>query len=325
MNQRTISALIVWAMAAQSFAASEAVTNGCAFSEIQQAIRTYTNDNAALHAVGLKYKDAKELRVSASAHAALIQAGDLSEFTNVLAGYREALLTGSRARRPASLMGLYLGNASSPAVASVLSNEIVRLSSGLQDESTDEYRRALLALALDHTPDLVVDSWLRRETESLLHAATNRSLLVHGRALLDAVSRALASRGDPMTREVVVRLRQLDGQYMEPYCQRYEWMYRIATATHPEETLQRAAASGDEILEHWCIRFIHQKRLTSMLPFAEQRSRETSSLTRDYYLHLIRDLRNPDQIRGPLGSRENPIYSSEQLAPPPSSEDSSRK
>jgi len=300
--------------------------NTSALSEIQNAICTYTNNDVALRAVGLKYKNSEELEVSRSAHAALIRAHDVSEFNNVLAHYREALLTNSSDRyKFSSLMDLYLQYGHSSVVTSVLNNEIVILNSGQQDQSTALYRRSLLTLVLDSSPELAVDSWLRKETQALLCAATNQSVLVYNRPLFDSMLRTLATRGDSITPTIIASLRQLDDQYMEPYCKRYEWMYQVVTATYPEDTLRKAITSDDDILERWCIQFIHQKRLKSMLSFMEQRSRETSSLTRDYYLQLIHDLNNPEQIKGPIGSRENPIYSRDQLSPPPFIEKSGQR
>lgn len=50
-----------------------------------------------------------------------------------------------------------------------------------------------------------------------------------------------------------------------------------------------------------------------MLAFAEQRLGETSAYKHDWYVLLVKDLKNPEKIKGPIGSRENPIVMSEQL------------
>lgn len=326
MNRKMTTALTVFALAAQVLVALASNADESSLIEIQQAMRTYTNDHAALRAVGLKYKDAVDPKVSRSAHAALIRADDVSQFTNVLAGFRESFLAESSERgKFTSLMSLYVREARAPAVASALKTEVAALDFDQQAEANGTYRRALLALVLDDSPNLVSDSWLHKETESLLYAATNRAVFVYNQALLDSMTRALAARGDSATLEVVARLRQVGGKAIEPYCKRYDWMYQVSTAPHPEEILPTAMASGDDTLEQWCIRFIHEKRLATMLPFAEQRSHETTGLTKNYYLQLIHDLKNPDQIKGPLGSYENPVYISEPLIRPPAGNDAQQK
>ena len=322
MNQILTTAATTFAIAIQALAGFASNANESSLVEIQQTMRTHTNDLAAVRAVGLKYMDASDPNVSRAAHAALIRANDLSQLSNVLAGFRESLLSESgESGKYTSLMSLYMQQACTSVVASVLKPEIATLDFDQHSEAKAMYRRALLAIILDYSPELASDSWLHKETDSLLPSATNRSVFVRNQSLLDSMSRALASRGDPSTPEVVARLRQVGGQDIEPYCKRYYSMYQVTTAKHPEKVLRTAMVAGDDILEQWCIRFIHEKVLSSMLPFAEQRSHETTGTTKDFYLHLIRDLKNPNQIKGPLGSFNNPVYISEPLIRPPAGDD----
>ena len=317
MKQKMTKAVTAFAIAVQALAALALDADESSLVEIQQAMRTHTNDHATVRAVGLKYKDASDPIVSRSAHAALIRANDFSQFTNVLVCFRESLISESGERdKYNSLMSLYVRQAHSPTVDSVLKTEIATLDCDNRDEANATYCRALTAIVLDISPDLVPDSWLHKETDTILLAATNRSVFVHNQSLIDSMSRALASRGDPATPDVVARLRQVGGADIEPYCKRYISMYQVTTASHPEEILRTAMTAGDDILERWCIRVIHEKGISSMLPFAEQRSRETTGLTKDFYLHLIRDMKNPDQIKGPIGSYDNPVYISEPLMKP---------
>ena len=322
MKQIKKTAATALAIAMQALAGFASNANEYSLVEIQQTMRTHTNDLAAVRAVGIKYMDASDPNVSRAAHAALIRANDLSQLSNVLVGFRESLLSESGERgKYTSLMSLYMQQACTSAVASVLKPEIATLDFDQYSEAKVTYRRALLAIILDYSPELASDSWIHKETDSHLTASTNRFVFVRNQSLLDSMLRALASRGDPATPEVVARLRQVGWQDIEPYCKRYYSMYQVTTAKPPEKVLRTVMVAGDDILEQWCIRFIHEKKLFSMLPFAEQRAHETTGMTQDFYRHLIRDMKNPDQIKGPIGSYDNPVYISEPLIRPPAGDD----
>lgn len=287
---------------------AKATESDAARTEIHKAV--LDGQRESLRAVGLKYKDSDDLDISGAAHAALIKAEDVTDLPNILTRFRLSLESGSRdAERFSSLVSLYIQSAHLPFIHAALSNELVTL----EGKQPDLYSRVLIQMLIASSSDLVSKTFLHRETESLLGALTTESDFALKRDRIGSLLHALSIRGDPLFLDAVSRLRRIAGKDVEDLCKRYEWKYRVVTAEHPEDVLRDAMRSGDKSLERWCIVFIHGKRLASMLPYLEERVKVSSSVIRDYYIQAIRELRNPDKIKAPLGSFDNPVILSGEL------------